>query len=133
MHYAIVIHKDEGSDYGVTVPDLPGCFSAGATLDETLDMAREAIGCHIEGLLFDGEAIPEPRPLEEHQANPDYAGGIWAVVEVDLAALDDKAERVNITLPRRVLTLIDRHAAAHHESRSGFLARAALAAIKRNS
>jgi predicted RNase H-like HicB family nuclease len=132
MRYAIVIHKDEGTDYGVTVPDLPGCFSAGATLDEALDMAHEAIGCHIEGLLLDGEAIPEPRQLEEHRANPDYAGGIWAVVEIDLAAFDDEAERVNISLPRRVLTLIDRYATTHHESRSGFLARAALAAIKRD-
>lgn len=130
MRYPIVLHKEEGSDYGVTVPDLPGCFSAGATLDEALDMAREAIGCHIEGLLLDDEAVPEPRPIEDRRDNPDYTDGIWAVVDVDLAALGDKAERVNITLPRRVLTLIDRYAATHHESRSGFLARAALAAIR---
>ncbi len=46
MRYPIVIHKDEGSCYGVTVPDLPGCFSAGYTLDETFEMAREAIEGH---------------------------------------------------------------------------------------
>jgi predicted RNase H-like HicB family nuclease len=132
MRWPIVIHKDEGSDYGVSVPDLPGCFSAGSTLDAALDGAREAIGCHMEGLLLDGEAIPEPRSLEAHRADPDWADGIWAIVEVDLSRLDDKAERINITLPRRVLTLIDHYAAAHHETRSGFLARAALAEIKRD-
>ena len=37
MRYPVVIHKDPESDYGVTVPDLPGCFSAGETLDEALE------------------------------------------------------------------------------------------------
>lgn len=32
--YPIIIHNDKDSDYGVTVPDLPGCFSAGTTPDE---------------------------------------------------------------------------------------------------
>ncbi len=42
MNYPIVVHKEKGSDYGVTVPDLPGCFSAGGTLDEALAMACDA-------------------------------------------------------------------------------------------
>ena len=48
MRYPIVVHTDDGSSYGVTVPDLPGCFSAGDTLDEAFEMAREAIFGHIE-------------------------------------------------------------------------------------
>lgn len=55
MHYPVVIHKDTESDDGVTVPDLPGCFSAGETLDEALQEVVEAIECHLEGLLADGE------------------------------------------------------------------------------
>ncbi|MFA7243233.1 MAG: type II toxin-antitoxin system HicB family antitoxin [Sulfuricellaceae bacterium] len=132
MRYPIVIHKDSNSDYGVIVPDLPGCFSAAASLEEALDLAREAIECHMEGMVLDGDSIPAIRPLKEHQSNPDFAGGIWAVVDVDLSHLDDHAERVNITLPRRVLSMIDRYAADHHESRSGFLARAALVAMQRS-
>ena len=62
MNYPVVIHKDERSDYGVTVPDLPGCFSSGKTLEEALDNVKEAILCHVEGLVNDGEALPEPRP-----------------------------------------------------------------------
>lgn len=131
MRYPVVIHKDPASDYGVTVPDLPGCFSAGSTLDEALNLAREAIECHLEGLILDGDPIPERRTLEEHQANPENAGGLWAVVEVDLAVLDDRAERVNITLPQRVLALIDAHAKRQGETRSGFLARAALEELRR--
>lgn len=64
------------------VPGLPGCFSAGETLDEALDQAVEAIKCHLEGLLTDGEAIPTPRTLEHHRSNPDYEGGVWAVVTI---------------------------------------------------
>ena len=132
MRYPIVIHKDEHSDYGVVVPDLPGCFSAGATLDEAIENAKEAIECHLEGLLLDGEPIPEPGTVEDHAGNPEYAGGVWSVVEVDLARLGGRARRVNITLPEGVLALIDRAARAAGESRSGFLARAALEAVTRS-
>jgi len=132
MRYPVAIHKDENSDYGVTVPDLPGCFSAGATMDEAIEMASEAIECHLEGLLLDGEPIPERHPLEEHKANPQYAQAIWALAYVDLARLGSRAERVNITLPARVLTLVDTYAKTHHETRSGFLARAALDVMKRD-
>lgn len=100
MHYPIVIHKDTDSDYGVIVPDLPGCFSAGATLDEAIAMVREAIECHIGGLLLDGDLLPCLQPLEVHQANPEYAGGIWYIVDIDFSQFDDKAELVNITLPQ---------------------------------
>ncbi|TAJ77266.1 MAG: type II toxin-antitoxin system HicB family antitoxin [Gallionellaceae bacterium] len=130
MRYPIVIHKDKNSDYGVTVPDLPGCFSAGETLDEALEMAREAVECHIEGLLLDGEALPDVHPIEHHQCNPEYANGVWALVELDLSKLEDTTERVNITISRRVLTLIDEAAKRAGESRSGFLARAGIEAAQ---
>ena len=131
MRYPLVIHKDPESDYGVTVPDLPGCFSAGTTLDEALENTREAIECHLEGLMLDGEPLPEPSPIEVHQGNPDYTGGVWAVVEADLSKLSSKTKRVNITLPERVLAMIDEAAEREGESRSGFLARAALEAAGR--
>ena len=126
MRYAVVVHKDLDSDYGVTVPDLPGCFSAGATLDAALSEVIEAIECHMEGLLLDEEPIPTPQLLETHQANPDYAGGVWAFVNVDLAKLSGKTKRVNITLPERVLTLMDKFASEHGETRSGLITQAAI-------
>ena len=127
MKYPIAIEPgDEHRAYGVVVPDLPGCFSAGDTLDDAIDNAREAIELWLETVIDDDQAVPEPRTIAEHQANPEYKGWVWAVVSVDLAALSDKVERVNITLPARVLRRIDAAAKAAGESRSGFIAHLAL-------
>jgi len=126
MRYPVVIHKDPKSDYGVTVPDLSGCFSAGATLDEALLEVVEAIECHLEGLLIDGESIPTPQSVEHHQSNPDYADGVWALVSIDLAKLSGKSKRVNVTLPERVLKLMDKYASDNGETRSGLITQAAL-------
>jgi predicted RNase H-like HicB family nuclease len=125
MRYPIVIHKDKKSDYGVTVPDLPGCFSAGSTMDEALTMAKEAVELHLEGLIEEELPIPDPSPIERHKRNSDCAGGVWAVVEVDAADLRTRAKRVNITMPQRVLDSIDRYAASEGETRSGLLVKAA--------
>ena len=126
MRYPVIVHKDPESDYGVTVPDLPGCFSAGETLDEALMQVVEAIECHIEGLLLDGEPVPPPKTVEYHQNIPDYADGVWAYVTVDITKLSGKAKRVNITLPERVLNLMDKYARKHGETRSGFITQAAM-------
>ena len=133
MRYPIVIHKDEGSSYGVTVPDLPGCFSGGATLEETLDLTREVIEGHVETLLLDGQPIPELQSMQFHQANPDYADGIWALVVVDLSKLSGKTVRVNITMPERVLAIADEAANREGESRSGLLTRAVLQYVERQA
>ena len=72
MHYPVIIHKDPDSDYGVTVPDLPGCFTAGDTGDDAIVQATEAIECHINGLVLDTKTIPTPRSIKFHEKNPDY-------------------------------------------------------------
>lgn len=121
MNYPVVIHKDPRSDYGVTVPDLPGCFSAGKTIDEALALAKEAIELHVEGLIEDGEAVPPARPIDEHQRHPDYRGGTWAVVAIDPDNLRFKAIRLNITMPERVVERVDQYARQHGQTRSGLL------------
>lgn len=98
MIFPVVIHKEPTSDYGVTEPDLPGCFSGGSTMDEALSNAREAIECHIEGFLMDCDSVPMIGNIEEHQANKDFSGGTWALVDVDLSRLDSKVKRYNITM-----------------------------------
>ena len=124
MNYPIHIQKDPDSDYGVIVPDLPGCFSAGHTIDEVMTMAREAIELHLEGLIEDGIPIPKPGSIEEHRDNPDYQEGTWAVVSVDPADLRLKTKRVNISMPERVLEAVDQYAAKKGETRSGLLIQA---------
>ena len=127
LKYPIAIEPgDEHTAFGVVVPDLPGCFSAGDTLDEAIENSKEAIAGWIEITLDEGEKIPTPGKLADHLKNSEFTGWLWAVVEIDGALLDDKSERVNISLPRRILARIDRYAAAHGESRSGFLVNAAL-------
>ncbi len=83
MIYLLAIHKDADSDYGVTVPDLPGCFSAGFSFEEALHNAHEAILCHLEGLALDNEAPPIAQSFETHQQNPDFQDAVWAVVEIN--------------------------------------------------
>jgi predicted RNase H-like HicB family nuclease len=131
MNFAVVIHKDDDSDYGVTVPDLPGCFSAGRTVDEALAMAKEAIELHLEGMIEDGEAVPKPKGIEVHRTNRDYRDGIWALVSIDESGLRVKAVRLNITMPERVVDAVDRFAAEQGETRSGLLVRAVSAYIGR--
>jgi predicted RNase H-like HicB family nuclease len=124
MNYPIVIHKDKDSDYGVTVPDLPGCFSAGRTLDEAVAMAKEAIELHLEGVVREGMPLPEPGSIESHRLRRQYRGGTWAVVAIDPSALPLTARRVNISIPRPVLAAVDRCAAEEGETRSGLLVKA---------
>ena len=124
MKYPVVIHKDENSDYGVTFPDLPGCFSAGKTIEEAIDNAHEAAECHIEGILMDSEPVPVAASVEKHKGNPDFRDGIWALVEVDLSRLSLKSKRVNITMPERLLNALDYFARKHGRTRSGILTQA---------
>ncbi|OWP49185.1 type II toxin-antitoxin system HicB family antitoxin [Pseudomonas nitroreducens] len=128
MKFPVVLHKDPDSDYGVTLPDVPGCFSAGCTVDEALDNAKEALALHFEGLVADGEELPQPQAIDQHLHNPDYAGGVWAVIEFDVTPYLGKAVRFNATLPEHLLQRIDDRVSKdqRYSSRSGFLATAAL-------
>ncbi len=121
--YIAIIHKDPSSDYGVSFPDFPGCISAGRTLDEARTMGEEALTFHIEGLVEDGNAIPEPSTLEAVMADQDNRDGVAILIPVKDAT--PRIVRVNITLPEDVLARIDAHAESKGMNRSGFLAFAA--------
>jgi predicted RNase H-like HicB family nuclease len=131
MNFVAAIEPgDEDHAFGVVVPDLPGCFSAGDTLDEAVAGAREAIEAWCESVIDAGEDLPAPGDLAEHQANPDYAGWLWAVVSAPVERYLGPAQKLNITLPKRLLARVDDYTAAHNETRSGFLARAAMTALR---
>ena len=72
----------------------------------------------------------ESSVIEQLQKKRNYRGWTY-VVEVDASELGDKATRINITLPQRILRAIDAHARKQGETRSGFLARAALDAMRK--
>ncbi len=128
MRYPVAIEPGtDAAAWGVIVPDLPGCFSAGDTLEEAMIQAEDAITGWIETALDDGQDIPAPSPVEAlRNAHPEFEGWLWALVKVDPAMLDDTLERVNISLPRRVLRRLDARARTAGETRSGFIARMAV-------
>lgn len=129
MRYPVLIEPGtEAAAFGVVVPDLPGCFSAGDTLDEALDNAKEAIALWIDTALDKGWTVPSPSSAAAVRALPGHEGWMLAVVEVDDAALSDTIERVNITLPRRVLGRLDALAAESGRSRGAVVAELTLRA-----
>ena len=134
MKIPVVIHKDKGSVYGVTVPDISGCHSWGDTIDDAMLNIKEAIYGHVETLLILNEPVSiNASKIEDLVANTDYANGIWALVDIELSKLDAKPERINVSIPRFVLKKIDSYAASRHETRSGFLSRAAISLIAEES
>ena len=122
MYYIALIHKEKGSDYGVSFPDFPGCISAGKTLEEVKIMAQEAIVDHINLLREMHEPVPAPTTLEEIMSCAENRNAIAFLVEVP----SHNTVRINITLPEDVLDIIDRRARRLNLSRSAFLAEAAL-------
>ncbi|AEC19273.1 hypothetical protein PT7_0733 [Pusillimonas sp. T7-7] len=128
MKYPIAIEPgNDTTAWGVVAPDLPGCFSAADNgIDEAIENAKEAIALWIEEAIANGEIIPKPSSITDLQMTGEYDGWIWAIAEVDPALIDDTTERVNITLPRRILALLDQRAKSAGESRSGYIAQMTL-------
>lgn len=125
--YPVAVFKQSGSDYGTVVADLPGCYSAGATLSEALAQTREAIYTHLEGMAKDGEIAPAPSDLSAVQASGDYARAVaFAAVEIDVSKVSAETDRVNIKLPRWLLSHID----ATETNRSRFLTESAIKALQ---
>lgn len=122
--YIALIHKDPGSDYGVSFPDFPGCVTAGTTVEEARRMAGSALAFHMAGMIEDGEAIPQPSRLEDVMADPENRDAVAIFVPVR------KSVRVSITMPEDVLAEIDRYAKSHGLTRSDFFAQAAKRALE---
>lgn len=125
MLYPVAVEKgSETEAFGVIVPDIPGCFSAGDTFEEALENVKEAIAGHLEILAEDGEDIPFASEPSKHLSDSEYQGFIWAVVDIDVSRYLGKSEKVNVTLPSRLIRLIDDRVAKDKsfKSRSAFLA-----------
>ncbi|WP_394521612.1 hypothetical protein C1N60_07755 [Pantoea sp. SGAir0184] len=136
MFYPIAIEAgDETTAYGVTVPDLPGCFSAGDTLEEAVKNAKEAITGHLELMVELGQDIPAVSDLKSLMKSAEFAGYVWVLVDVDVTRILGGSEKINVTLPKLLIDRIDRCVATHPEfkTRSGFLAQVALERIAKSN
>ncbi|MEA2880094.1 MAG: hypothetical protein QOF14_5290 [Hyphomicrobiales bacterium] len=83
--YIALVHKDVGTSYGVSFPDVRGCISAGDTFEEAVALAAEALAGHFESMLEDGDPIPAPRTFEELKQDREFiddsAGAIVTMIE----------------------------------------------------
>ena len=64
MKYTVIIENGPTS-WGAYAPDLPGCVAAGDTREAVLELIREAIQFHVEGLIENGEPVPRPHSSSE--------------------------------------------------------------------
>jgi predicted RNase H-like HicB family nuclease len=129
MRYTLIIHKDSQSCYGVSVAELPGCISAGETLDEAIASAEEAVDLHLIGMLEDGEALPDPIPVEKVAESEDAHGALCLMpLTIDGGKYQRGSEKINVTLPRFLIYRIDKIAGPR--GRSAFLAEAAAARLE---
>jgi predicted RNase H-like HicB family nuclease len=61
--FTVILEPEADGGFSAWVPDLPGCASQGETREEVMGNIREAIECHLAGLLADGLPVPAPRAL----------------------------------------------------------------------
>ena len=124
MLYPLAIEPGDGTHaFGVIVPDIPGCFSAGDTLQAAVEAAHEAIRGHLELLAESDEDIPGASTIDALVQRDDLQGCTWALADIDVTPYLGKAEKINVTLPGRLLRRLDRAVAAGvFRSRSGALA-----------
>ena len=122
-YYPALIRKEPESDIGIEFPDFPGCVTAAPGLEDALSLAEEALRFHIDGMIEDGEAIPDPTPLESVLESAEADGA--AVFYVRLTPPKGRSVRVNITLDENLLAEIDAAAREQGTTRSGYLAMAA--------
>lgn len=126
MRFPIAIELgDDNHAYGVTFPDVEGCFSAGDTYDEAIDNALEALQSHLEVAVEYGEPIPQAKTVEAHRDKAEFKGYSWAFVEIDITPYLGQSKKINVTLPEYLIHRIDKVTS----NRSKFLADAALKAL----
>jgi predicted RNase H-like HicB family nuclease len=121
--YIALVHQDENSAYGLTFPDLPGCFAAADDWDGIPAAAAEALD-----LWFEDAQDVTPSSLEQLRHRKDVAQEMAAgavLLPVPYVPADTVVERVNVTMERGLLRAIDTTAKERGMTRSAFLAMAA--------
>ncbi|UEM01772.1 type II toxin-antitoxin system HicB family antitoxin [Skermanella rosea] len=114
---------EQGSDgFYVSFPDVPGCVSHGATLEELAANAEAALALHLAESAEDGRDLPVPSALGDTPVDPDEPEVCRLLVRAELPG---KSVRINISMDEGLLTAIDAEAKRRDTSRSGFLSAAA--------
>lgn len=122
-HYIGIFDQAEDGSFGVTFPDLPGCTSSGATLDEAYRNAIGAVRDWVEVRYDRGINPPSARDVGALLGDPERNNGI--MVAVPCIARYGRTVRVQLTMDEGTLAAIDDAARLTSETRSGFVARVA--------
>lgn len=119
VQFAAIIESGDHPGYSVFFPDLPGCASAGETVQAAASNAEIALNLHLAGMIEDGEAIPSPTPLDHLPVDPDVREVARILVRGEIP---EKAMRVNITLHAQVLAVLDALSTTRNLDRSSMIA-----------
>ena len=120
MRYPVAVWNTNGV-YSAEVPDLPGAITEADSIEELERSVKEASSLWMECVLDENKSIPAPTSIESHTNKPEYQDCLWLLVDFPLNDISDKAERINITIPSRVLRRLDNLAKNAGESRSGYI------------
>jgi predicted RNase H-like HicB family nuclease len=121
VFYPAIVERGDDS-FGVYFPDLPGCVSAGRTIQEAALGAEEALSGHLQVMADFGDPVPDPSAIDAIHADEGSEEVARLLVRAERPG---KAVRVQITMEEGLLARIDRIA----KNRSGFLADAARAKL----
>lgn len=130
----VAIFKDDNNpNYGAVIPDVPGCYPCGDSIEETIEDSRKMIVEYMEYIIEEKVQFElKITDISVLRTNSDYDGAIWAIVEIDEALISDNPIRFNASFPEYLLAQIDKEAKSLHETRSGFLAKAAMLRLNRS-
>lgn len=124
-----LVHEEDGN-FGISFPDFPGAVTAGKSADEAMVRGRATLAFHVQGMIEDKEALPDPRSIGQLMKDRDFRedskGAAIVMVPLDLPG---KSVRVNITMDEHLIDAVDRAAGLAGSNRSAFLADAARARL----
>ena len=126
MKYPVIIHTTEnGKEFGLALPDIPGVISGGSSIEECPVNVQEAVEmvCEAKGLT----ELPPASHLKAVMESEDAADGWVMLADIDPAFLSNRATRISLSVPEYLVSRIDRKAHAAGMTRSAYMVRAALA------
>ena len=124
-HYLAIIHKDQDSAWGVSFPDFPGCFSAADNEADIIPNAMEALELYLEDYADD---LPHPTTADKLRVTPEIAAALAEgayLMAVPFFMNRGRTARINITLNKGLLQMIDEEASRRKMTRSAFIAQSA--------
>ncbi len=121
VYFTAIIEAGEEPGYSVFFPDLPGCASAGDTVEEAARNAEEALSLHLAGLIEEDEPVPRPTPPEQIGHDHDVIEAARMLVRGELPG---RSVRLNISMDEGLVAAVDQAAKQRQTTRSGLLSEA---------